>query len=312
MNPSFDKPILFIIFNRPDTTKLVFEAIRNAQPKQLFIAADGPRLNNEGDIEKCKTARAVALPVDWNCEVRTLFRDTNLGCKKAVSSASGWFFQNVEEGIILEDDCLPAQSFFPFCAEMLTRFRHSTRIMHINGSNFQDGLKRSDCSYGFARYAHVWGWATWRRCWTLYDVNIRSWPTFYTKRKIGKILSNKVMQLHWNHYFFQLFKQEVDTWDVQWVYTIWNQDGCTIQPEVNLVTNIGFRQDATHTTATNSLVGNVPSTNITFPLNHPTVIDIDNSYDWHTFLKETGNRDNFWKIKQWLKMTRAQFCGFKK
>jgi hypothetical protein len=171
-------PVLFLIFNRPNTTEQVFEAIAKAKPRCLFVAADGPRTDKEGEAEKCQAVRDIIKRVDWDCEVKTLFREQNLGCKEAVSSAITWFFEQVEEGIILEDDCLPSDSFFSFCAELLEKYRDDKRIMMISGDNFQDGIQRGDASYYFSSVPWIWGWATWRRAWRLYDREMQTFPSF--------------------------------------------------------------------------------------------------------------------------------------
>ena len=173
----FTTPILFMIFNRPDTTARVFERIRGIKPSRLFVSADGPRLQKPDEAEQCIQARAVIQKIDWECEVKTKFSDKNQGCKMGVNSAINWFFEHVDEGIILEDDCLPDISFFPFCQTLLELYRNDERIMHIGGSNFQDGKLRDDGSYFFSGINHIWGWATWKRAWKQYDVQIRSLPS---------------------------------------------------------------------------------------------------------------------------------------
>ncbi len=162
-------PILFLTFNRPDTTARVFGAIRAAQPARLYIAADGPRPDRPGELERCAEVRRVATAVDWPCEVRTLFHDKNLGCRSAVSGAITWFFEHEEEGIILEDDCLPHPSFFHFCSELLQRYRNDHRVMCVTGNNFQPDMRDWPYSYYFSIFNHCWGWASWRRSWKLYD-----------------------------------------------------------------------------------------------------------------------------------------------
>jgi hypothetical protein len=166
-------PILFLVFNRPETTARVFEAIRNAKPSRLYIAADGPRDFIYNEYAVCAKTREIASRVDWDCDVETLFRAENLGCKAAVSSAISWFFSHEEEGIILEDDCLPCESFFYFTTILLEKYRHDERIAHIAGSNFQDGKKVGDGSYYFSDLYNIWGWATWKRVWKDYDAELR-------------------------------------------------------------------------------------------------------------------------------------------
>lgn len=231
-------PILFLVFNRLDEVALVFEQIRQQQPTRLFIAADGPRATVPGEAAMCMATRAYVLEhIDWPCEVKTLFRNTNLGCGKAVSSAIDWFFEEVEEGIILEDDCVPDATFFSFCTELLERYRDQHHVMHIGGSNFQLGTRRSEASYYFSRHIHVWGWATWRRAWKKYDFSLRPYHHLMKKKNQHPVIK----------YFLSIFHQQVDTWDIQWVLVVWFNNGCGITPDVNLVNNIGYGKNATHT-----------------------------------------------------------------
>ena len=242
-----DTPVLFLIFNRPDTTEKVFNAIKQAKPKQLFISADGPRQEKPGEFEKCQAARKIVEQVDWDCDLQVLFRDNNLGCKKAVSSGINWFFEQVDEGIILEDDCLPDQSFFGFCQELLKYYRNNPKIMHISGNNFQFGRKRGNASYYFSIYNHIWGWATWKRAWQYYDVTMADFEEFKKTNQIEKITRNKDEQAYWMYFFEKVWRNEIDTWDYQNVYSMWKKQGLAILPNVNLVSNIGFTKDATHT-----------------------------------------------------------------
>ena len=179
---NLNTPVLFLIFNRPDTTQLVFDAIRQAKPSQLYVAADGPRENKPGETEKCEQTRRIIGTVDWDCEVATLFRENNLGCKQAVSSAIDWFFSNAEEGIILEDDCFPSHSFFIYCQELLEYYRYDTRIMQICGLNVLREWNRNGYGYYYSNYGPVWGWASWRRAWKYYDVHMELWPEIREKR----------------------------------------------------------------------------------------------------------------------------------
>lgn len=231
-------PILFLVFNRLEEVTLVFEQIRQQQPTRLFIAADGPRAAIPGEEALCMATRAYVLEhIDWPCEVKTLFRSTNLGCGKAVSTAIDWFFEEVEEGIILEDDCVPDTTFFSFCTALLERYRDQHHVMHIGGSNFQLGTRRSEASYYFSRHIHVWGWATWRRAWRKYDFSLRPYRQLMKKKNLDPIVK----------YFLSIFHRHVDTWDIQWVLVVWFNNGCGITPDINLVNNIGYGKNATHT-----------------------------------------------------------------
>jgi hypothetical protein len=243
----FDTPILFLIFNRPNLTKQVFERIRELQPAYLYIGADGPRKGKPSDIENCRQAREITNQINWDCELKTLFRENNLGCKMAVSSAISWFFENVEEGIILEDDCLPEISFFHFCQKLLEYYRNDDRIMHICGSNYQDGIQRGDVGYYFSIYNHIWGWATWRRAWKSYDVEIKNYPDFINHDVLSNFFNKKQDKKFWINIFKKVYNGEIDTWDYQWTYAIWKNHGLSIIPNKNLVVNIGLGDDATHT-----------------------------------------------------------------
>ncbi len=238
-------PILLLIFNRPDLTKKVFDQIRQVRPLHLFIAADGPRPNH-AEKELCTQARSIIDQVDWDCDVRTLFRESNLGCRQAVSEAIDWFFDNVEQGIVLEDDCLPLISFFGFCEALLNFYKNDSRIMMISGNNFQNGQKRGDGSYYFTRYCHIWGWATWKRAWKCYDAEMKTFPQFKSTKQIENVFSDSNEQNYWLKRFERAHRGEVDTWDYQWVYSVFANYGLSIMPNSNLVENIGFDSRATH------------------------------------------------------------------
>lgn len=237
-----DTSVLFLIFNRPDVTEQVFGQIRKVRPKQLFIAADGPRINRPDDIEKCAATRQLVMDmIDWDCEVKTLFRETNLGCGLAVSQAITWFFEHVEMGIILEDDCYPDLSFFRFCEELLEYYKDDERVMHIGGTNWQLGRKRGKGSYYFSNFAHVWGWATWKNSWLLYDHEI------HHKIILEEKFRNKTELAFWQKTLRALLEKKVDSWAYRWKYSIWLNKGLCIIPQKNLVKNYGFGSASTHT-----------------------------------------------------------------
>lgn len=269
-------PVLFIIFNRPDTTAKVFEAIRAAAPSRLYVAADGPRSDRPGEAALCNDARSIATAVDWPCTLKTLFRDSNLGCGDGPRTAIDWFFEQENEGIILEDDCLPSPQFFPFCKELLDRYRADHRIMAVCGSNYAPKRLTSNESYYFSYFPDIWGWATWRRAWNLYDRNLTRWSEF---KSIGHSAPLERMP-EWRYRYwkchFDLTEEgkEVDWWDYQWIFTVLHAGGLACYPTRNLVSNLGFRPDATHTKVaaeTQSLpsIANLPVASILFPLTHP-------------------------------------------
>lgn len=274
-------PVLFLIFNRPDTTRQVFDEIRKAQPDRLFVAADGPRKDRPADYDLCTRTREIIQQVDWECNVSTLFREENLGCKRAISSAIDWFFTQVEEGIILEDDCVPDQSFFPYCQELLERYRNDERVMMISGDNFQSVHDRTEGSYYFSRYVHIWGWATWKRAWKYYDVEMKVWPEIREKGYLSDILSETRAVKYWRSIFDAVYQGEVNTWDYQWVFSCWIQGGLSIMPSRNLVSNIGFDENSTHTKG-ETVFSRLPVKSIQFPLVHPNYVIRDSIADRQT------------------------------
>lgn len=240
-------PVLLIIFRRPDTTRQVFEAIRNVRPAQLFLAADGPRLHRRGEAEACAETRSVVAGVDWPCEVRTWFRDENVGAGRNVSEAVTWFLGQCGEGCILEDDCLPHPDFFRFVSEGLERYRDDERVMHISGSSFRGNRRFTEDSYVFSRYNHGWGWATWKRAWDKLDLEMVSLDRFlFTAIQTGFWDSSRERR-YWTKVFRQARNHEMDAWDFQWKLTLWKEGGFCLYPEPNLVSNLGFGGDATNT-----------------------------------------------------------------
>ena len=275
-------PVLFLVFNRLDTTKQVFQEIRQAKPPRLYIASDGARVSNEGDARNVSAVRDYIIEnIDWECEVKTLFRDRNLGCKYSVSGAITWFFEHEENGIILEDDCLPSQSFFWFCEELLEKYKNDLRVWHIGGTNPVD----SNCvssEYYFSEYNRIWGWASWRRAWAVYDVKIKDWPAVSKTGVLEHLLGNSESKKFTN-LMGKVFDGEIDTWDYQWLL-LRLLHGKAIIPKVNLISNIGFGQDATHTFDEDSLLANIEKGEILFPLKHPQYFLVDH------------RRDEKWKI----------------
>lgn len=250
----FSTPILFLIFNRPDTTKIVFERIRELKPKFLFVAADGPRAD-KNELENCERSRAIATNIDWDCEIKTLFRDKNLGCKEAVSGALSWFFSYVEEGIILEDDCYPSFSFFSYCEALLKQYRNDSRIISIHGCNY--GYEFNDASYFFSRYMNAWGWATWRRAANSVAYEMPEWEEMNHLRKLSFLHSRLKLAavdldskwfIYWEDVFDSIADGTLNTWDYFWLYHQLKNRQLSIMPATNLVKNIGFSDDATHTT----------------------------------------------------------------
>lgn len=275
--------VLLIAFNRPDNAQRVFNEIRKAKPARFFMAVDGPRENRPEEKSLCKTVRDIVKQVDWECEVKTLFQEENLGCGVGPSRAITWFFENVEEGIILEDDCVPHQSFFQFCQEMLEKYRDEEKVMVVSGDNFQSGKTRGNASYYFSIYPHIWGWATWRRAWKHFDFTVSSIPKSEIEAQIKSILKDKDAQNYWLEIFQKVHGgHRKDIWDYQWLCATWIHQGLTIIPNVNLVSNIGFGPDATHTNTPDPAITNIQTEEIHFPLLHPSGIEADKDADSFT------------------------------
>ncbi len=261
-------PVAFIIFNRPGTTARVFEEIRKARPSVLLLVADGPRSGHASDAGLCAEARAIAERVDWDCEIRKNYSDMNLGCRRRVSSGLDWVFNEVEEAVILEDDCLPHSTFFQFCEELLQKYRNDNRIGHIGGVNFQFGRKRTPYSYYFSRYTHIWGWASWRRAWENYDVDIGLWPEVRDGKWLRGVLGKRHLVKYWTRIFDKVYQKGINTWDYQWTFRCWTEGRLAITPSVNLISNIGFDANATHT-MNQSRFNNMRTEAMKYPLSHP-------------------------------------------
>jgi hypothetical protein len=243
-------PLLLIAWRRPHTLRQVIDAIRPVAPTRLFVACDGPNPERPGEAEKVAATRAVIeQEIDWPCQIDRLYSDVNQGCRLGVSRAISWFFEQVEEGIILEDDCVPHPDFFPYCATLLERYRHDTRVWCISGNNFQNGQWRGDGSYYFSRYNHCWGWASWRRCWQHYDADLSRGPFLRDSGLLDTIFEDPLELQYWSDIWQRLVDEgKPDTWDYQWTFTCLANGGLTALPNHNLVSNVGFGEDATHTT----------------------------------------------------------------
>jgi hypothetical protein len=271
-------PVALLIFNRLDTTARVFKEIAKARPPKLLVVADGPRADKSGEREQCELTRAIIKKVDWDCEVLTNFAETNMGCKMRVASGIDWIFEQVEEAIILEDDCLPEQSFFQYCEEMLIKYRDNPRVGMVSGGNLQFGHQRGQSSYYFSRYTHIWGWASWRRAWQHYDREITKWPAFRDEGWLEEMFRTQGERDYWRHSFNAVYDGSLDTWDCSWTFTALINGMLQIVPNVNLISNIGFGPNATHTHVV-GIHAEMPTQPIAFPLKHPNFVLADQQAD---------------------------------
>lgn len=274
-------PVAFIIFNRPDTTKHVFAEIARAKPRKLFVIADGPRRDHPEDSGKCAAAREIVERVDWECEVLKNYSNANLGCGYRPATGISWVFEQEEEAVILEDDCVPHSTFFPFCEELLEKYRHDERVMQISGFNSLSGRRSMPYSYSFYRNFACWGWATWRRAWRYHDMEMKLWPELRNTNWLQDVVGDLRATEHWKQIFDAAHSNSatIDYWDYQFLFACWAQSGLAISPATNLVANIGFRADATHTKSANASCGNISSAEMRFPLTHPPYMVRDRGAD---------------------------------
>ncbi len=282
--------VLFLVFNRLDTTKKVFEIIRQARPPRLYIAADGARDFIINEAKKTSDVRDYIMSnIDWKCEIKTLFQDKNLGCKKAVSQAITWFFEQEEMGIILEDDCLPNISFFRYCEELLEKYQDNERVGIISGSYYFHEFMDREESYYFSTFPFIWGWASWRRVWKKYDIEMKDYLSFKTTLNKKFITKNAIK--YWKNSFDLTYKGKINTWDYQFSFMTMYNNLLNIVPTKNLISNIGFGIDATHTSGKNDPHFNMKRKNIIFPLIHPKIIEKDEGLDLK-FEKQAFKRMN--------------------
>lgn len=278
--PPLSTPVVFLVFNRPDCTARSLAAIRDARPQRLYVVADGPRPDRPGEAALCAEVRSlVEQGIDWPCDVDRDYAPANLGCARRVSSGLDAVFAREAEAIILEDDCVAGPAFFPFCAEMLARYRSTEKISHIGGANFQTTPPVE--SYYFSRYNHVWGWAAWRRSWAHFDWEMRDWPAARDTNWLRGLFDEAGAAQYWRDAFDLVYAGKVDSWAYRWTYAMWRHGGLAVLPAVNLVTNIGFGVDATHMRESDRILCR-PAMELAFPLRHPASIARDVQADRRT------------------------------
>jgi hypothetical protein len=281
-------PVVLIVFRRPDLTARVLRAISRARPQKLLVIADGPRADRPDDVEACAATRAVIDGVDWDCDVLKQYSDVNLGCGRRPGTGLSWAFDQVEDAIVLEDDCLPHPSFFRFCEELLERYRHDERVMHVAGSTFRTRPLPTEYSYAFSHFNLAWGWATWRRAWRHFDPAVKLWAALRDTSWLADVLEDDRAVRHWAREFEGAYRRDGDVsyWDHQWTFACWAHSGLSIVPRVNLVTNVGCGPQATHTLYERDPFGNMPAYEIGFPLAHPPNVLQTREWD-RSFLRQT-------------------------
>ena len=281
--------IAYIVFNRPQHTEKTFAVLREQRPSQFFIIADGPRAGHPTDIEHCAAVREIVANVDWPCEVHRKYADTNLGLKKNVSSGLDWVFSQVERAIVLEDDCVAHPDFFRFCDELLECYAEDERVSVITGNNFQNGQRRGQASYYFSKYNHCWCWATWRRAWHYYQGDLLFWPEWSQSDDWREKTPDTVERRYWSKIFERVRAGQIDSWAYPWSASVWYHGGLTATPNVNLVSNIGFGADSTHTASADSPLSGM-ATRAIGEIRHPKTIEQDASADRYVFDYTMGGR----------------------
>lgn len=298
-------PVALMIFNRPHLTAKVFEQIRAARPHRLLVVADGPRPTRPDDTWLCEASRKIVTSPDWPCELSVNFANENLGNRRRISSGLDWVFTQCPEAIVLEDDCLPCPSFFSFCSAMLERFRDDDRIMHISGNNFGGTTHWGGGSYYFSRYTFSWGWASWKRAWHHYDVNLTAWPAAKSARWLESTLESPVEISYWTEIFDKLYRYEIDTWDYQWLFSCWRPGALSILPNNNLVTNIGVGPDSLNFTSDHATIG-VPTHELG-ELVHPKAVIRNKKADRSSFEKYIAAGTKYQRVA-WLRKVRRKLA----
>lgn len=297
---SLETPVAFFVFNRPDVTQRVFAQIAKARPRKLLVVCDGPRAHLAAEAEQVAAVRTIIDQVDWSCDVLRNYSDTNLGCKQRIATGLEWVFSKFEEAIILEDDCLPDSSFFPFCQQLLRKYRHDDRVAAISGDNFQSQNVCQEDSYYFSKYFHCWGWASWRRAWRDFDVNMSAWPDFRDTGQLRNVCETMFETWYWAQIFENVHRGNVDTWDVQWLFGCLSRQQYTVIPAKNLVSNVGFGAAGTHTTTSDSPLANIPTESLT-DIRHPQSVARNRAADISTFNNVLCPATKWNSLRRWVK-----------
>ena len=285
-------PLLLLLFNRPKETNFLFDKLKQIKPKKIYINQDGPR--NKKDIDLCNQVRKIFHKRDWDCEIFENIKTKNLGCRNSVSEGINWFFQNEEKGIILEDDCLPSKSFFTFSEKMLKKYEYDNNIFLISGSNFQKNRIIGDGDYYFSKYAHCWGWSTWKRAWIKYDKNLNFWETWKKSKNWKNFHRNNFEKRYWTKIFNKVKDNKIDSWAYVWLASVWFNNGVTITPNCNLIQNIGFNVNATSTISSNKTYNIAKEEKMNSVIKDPANKSIDIQADELVFKNHFNGIYNFW------------------
>jgi hypothetical protein len=293
----FNIQITIIIFNRPKETKALLDCLSEIKPKTLYVISDGPRPSQNEDISKVKATRDLINTIDWECNITKLYSDQNMGCMMRVSSGLSLVFDKEKYSIILEDDCIPNNSFFKFSAEMLIKYEHDCRIMSISGTRLASDIQNQEYSYSFSKYSICWGWSTWSRAWKLYNHDLTNLDINFQNHYLKSHLGGIRQELYWKYILKKLHKGKINSWAYRWMYSSWVNNGLSITPKVNTVTNIGSGAEATHTTDMNAFLHKTDQ-KIAFPLAHPTTVQCD--YIMDSWIEDKFYSKSFLARFRWL------------
>jgi hypothetical protein len=238
-------PVVFFLFRRPDTTRKVFSAIQNAKPSTLFLISDGPRQGIDKERDLCEESRRVVDTIDWPCKVTRIYSETNLGLRDRILTGLDAVFETVDQAIILEDDCLPTESFFSFCHQLLDRYKSASEVAIISGFNFAPNNK-SDNDYFFSKHTGIWGWATWAHVWRSFRQapQVETW----SMEEFNAVRHTFTDRARFSE-FVRLAQKgaTLNTWDISLAMWVRQNNMLTVVPRINMISNIGFGHEATHT-----------------------------------------------------------------
>ena len=288
-------PILLLVFNRPKETEILLNKLKKIKPTKLYVSQDGPRTNSKNDMNLCNEVQKILKELTWKCEIIHKINKINLGCRMSVSSAISWFFEKEEMGIILEDDCIPSESFFLFCDKMLNKYKNSKNVFLISGSNFQNNKLIGDGDYYFSKYAHCWGWATWKRAWKYYDNDMIFWNDFRNSKSWNILNDNKLENKYWRKIFDKVQANKIDSWAYVWLASVWNCNGLTIIPNKNLILNIGFNRNATNTINSSDISEqDMKFHELNSEIKDPSNSKVNKKADLFVFNNHFNGKFNFW------------------
>lgn len=282
----FDTPIVLFVYKRPKLVRQLISVLRFLKPSKLYIFADGPSEDFIDQVQKCQDVRDEIGKIDWDCKLYFKAQPKNIGLRKSIVSGLNHVFDLEEMAIILEDDCFPNIDFFYFCENLLFRYANNDYISVISGNNFQCGQVRGSGSYYFSKYSHCWGWATWSRSWKNYDDQMTFWPAWKTSNEWLDLNSSQFEKAYWEKIFDDAYRGQINSWAYRWLASNWYLGKLTILPNVNLVSNVGFDSDATHTKS--DIYIPPIATHRLGEIKHPKLITRDLDADFYTYQHHYG------------------------